>query len=780
MRYFKKVLFLLLIIFTALLLISCKTDEDKFKDLENKISNIEKVNNSLIDNLNKIIIDNETIKNEYDSLNNQINEIDSTIENLKDLIDDVNDISLSYNDFNNRIEEIESKVKELETKINNLLESEVDPNYKNAYTVALNEYKEYSNYMKLNNLVVNDGLIIKVILDKELIYYFVLYNDLLKEFKLDNTNDDFDVYDCNSSIYVDFSYGKEKCDRYFCLPKLNGIDKLTNENDEVLYFYYYYGTTVANELTGNNGSFIDYPDQNDNCYIYNGIISTTNPNNKIKNIIFMIPDGAGFGSYDLASMVKKSSQYGIYNALTKTTTDRIEGKNISSLYLDEYMIGTSSTALYNGELTDSGAGGTALSSGYKTNYCAIGVNHEYLPKANILEVCMLEGKSTGVVTTKSWIDATPSAFLSHSYYRTEQKDLSYQSLNSNVDVLLAYGTSNGSKQTNGNYLHTLDAYNKGYTVVNNKNDLYEEVYLNKSTKIWSNFTEGSDNEVQGADVSGYHISYDVYGQNNELSLLDMAKSALDVLNTNINDEDGFFLMIEGGAIDNAAHGRSPLETCGEYLAYDETFAYMVNFASKRDDTIVISVPDHDTGGFINPNDKLSILLENITNGNNLDGYVNNTLVGVSNDHTMQNVPLCFYGPENIRDEFLLELGIPNDASSSKVRSGNYYDGTVINEAYEVLNSSIAPAILKICNLMTFDDATSRLFVNVNNYGSYDSTNEIFTFNNGMIIKRNDNYFMNDNQNISLDFGRGIYIINPNDNNLNSFYMPKSFVDKYLN
>jgi len=770
----KKIFNLLITILIVIIHISCN-NESKIIELENKLNELESKQEILVSK-----IDN------YISLNGQFSDDMVLIkEDLIDLKDQLNDLSNMLNDeyiddFSKRIDDLEQFISELNIKIDNII------NYKNineeAKQIALYKLELYSKYMYEKNEQINDGLIFKVSLindeNNNINYYFVLYNNNLIEFQLNSNNDNFDVVEYNSNIEVNFTYGSRKCDRYFNLPTINGVDKLTDVDGNILYFYYYYGTSIENELLGNSGEYIEYPNNINNCEIYNGIVSTKSIDNKIKNIIFMIPDGAGFGSYDLANFVKKKSIYGIKNALTKTTNDRILGKTINGLYLDEYLVGTSSTALYNGGLTDSGAGGTALSSGYKTNYCAIGVDHEYLPKANILEVCMLEGKATGVVTTKSWIDATPSAFLSHSYYRTEQKDLSYQSLNSNVDVLLAYGTSNGSKQTNGNYLHDLDAYNKGYTVVNDKYDLYEEVYINRAKKIWSNFTEGSDNTISGADVSGYHISYDVYGKNNELSLLDMAKSALDVLNTNINDEDGFFLMIEGGAIDNAAHGRLPLESTGEYLAYDETFAYMVNFASQRDDTIVISVPDHDTGGYINPIERTDSLISSIISGNNLGGYTGNAMVGVSNDHTMQNVPLCFYGPDNVRTMFLNELGIPLDTNKSKIRTGNYYDGTVINQEYAVLNSSISHAILKISGLMSFDDATSELFINVNSLGNYDINTETFIFNNGIKINRNDNYYTFNNENISLENGRGIYIVNPSTNN-NIFYMPKNFVSKYF-
>lgn len=762
----KKLSKIILIVLLLITFISCN-DNSKYNDLNNQINLLKQSQEELEIKLKNI--SNHDYKDEIDALLLDISNLKNDITIIKDIINE-KDVSIEY--CKNIIDDLEKEIELLNEKINNIISFDV---HEESYKIALNELSSYSKEVGSNNVV--DGLVIKVYLQDNY-YYYVYYNNDLKEFNLDNDNDDFDVKDCESDVKVDFSYGSYNCDRYFNIPKINGVDKLCDNDGNTLYFYYYYGTSIKNELSGNNGEYVQFSNMSDNCFIYKGLVTSKKNDSAIKNIIFMIPDGAGFGSYDLANFVKQSNVYGIKNALTKTTTDRISGKKINGLYLDEYMVGTSSTCLYNGELTDSGAGGTALSSGYKTNYCAIGVNHEYIPRANILEVCMLEGKATGVVTTKSWIDATPSAFLSHSYYRTEQKDLSYQSLNSNVDILLAYGTSNGSKQTSGAYLHDLDASNKGYNVVNNKYDLYEEVYINKSKKIWSNFTEGSDNAVKGADVSGYHISYDVFGKDDELSLLDMSKSALEVLSNNINDEDGFFLMIEGGAIDNAAHGRMPLESTGEYLAYDETFAYMVNYASQREDTIVISVPDHDTGGYINPNEKTNSLIESILSGKNLDGYTNSSIVGVSNDHTMQNVPLCFYGPKDVREEFLSELGIPLDATASKVRSGNYYDGTVINQEYSVLNSSIANAILKVCDLKSFDEASNELFVNVNDFGSYNVENEVFTFNNGIKIHRNDNNYSNNDKAYSFDYGRGIYVINPLNNN-NVFYAPKAFVEKYV-
>ena len=775
-QFIQKTCLILIVFFLTICFISCYTKEkQEIENLKTQVEELTEKNIQLTNTSNELIKENDKYtKEEKVELLKEIEDLNKEIENntkeLLKLQNDLENVSKKSVALENQLLALQTKFDELteqnvllQTKYNNLAK------YSSPNSLTLEIAKKAVNE---NKELLKEGYIIKVNYND---YYtnYVLFNDNLYEFTIDNENDDFDVQNDISEILVSSKNNTDVyCDRYFNLPRLNGIDKIKNSDNRVIYFYYYFGDTIEQEKEHIDG---DYLFKNEEYTIYSGKISDTPFIPEIKNIIFMIPDGGGFGNLDYASLLKQRNSSGINGAHTQTTTNTIKNKNITGLYLEEYMIATSNTAMYNGEITDSGAGGTALSSGYKTDYCFVGLDHNYNPRANLIEVSQLEGKATGVVTSKSWIDATPSDFLSHSDYRTNQKDLSYQSLNSNVDVLLAYGTSNGSKQTNGDYLHSLDALDKGYVVVNNKEELFNQVYVNKSKRIWSNFLEGSDNAVKGSDVSGYHISYDCYSKQEEISLLEMSKAALDLLNNNINDKDGFCLMIEGGAIDNAAHGRLPLETVGEVLAYDETFAYMVNFAMNRRDTIVISVADHDTGGFIDQKNNTDKLMSSLINGSNLTGYTGDLSVGVSNDHTLQNVPVSFYAPEKVRNTFLSLLDLPLDASKDKIRTGKYYDGTIINEDYIIMNSQIAPAILKLCNMMSFDEASKLLFNNVNELGNYDVNTEIFTLNNGITIHRNENYYVLNNEKIPFVLGRGLYIMNTREN-INTFYIPKSLYD----
>lgn len=84
---------------------------------------------------------------------------------------------------------------------------------------------------------------------------------------------------------------------------------------------------------------------------------------KIKNVILMIGDGM--------------SLMHVYSAWTA---------NRGKLYLDNCQtVGLSKTYCSNKLITDSGAGGTALATGHKTNYHAVGVDTEGRPLKSLVD-----------------------------------------------------------------------------------------------------------------------------------------------------------------------------------------------------------------------------------------------------------------------------------------------------------------------------------------------------------------------------------------------------------
>ena len=109
---------------------------------------------------------------------------------------------------------------------------------------------------------------------------------------------------------------------------------------------------------------------------------------KIKNVILMIGDGM--------------SLMHVYSAWTA---------NRGKLFLDNCQtVGLSKTYCANKLITDSGAGGTALATGHKTNYHAVGVDTEGRPLKSLVDFAAAKGKSTGIAVTCRLWDATPADF----------------------------------------------------------------------------------------------------------------------------------------------------------------------------------------------------------------------------------------------------------------------------------------------------------------------------------------------------------------------------------
>ena len=489
--------------------------------------------------------------------------------------------------------------------------------------------------------------------------------------------------------------------------------------------------------------------------------SDSKPQRVIKNVIFMVADGGGYDNYTLADKVKQTmvSQNisSLAGAKTEVTTNLLSplGKEATNgLYLDEFLVGSANTLLLtpNGEadqqssyITDSAAAGTALSSGYKTTYNYAGIDSDKNPRASLTELARLNGMSTGLVTTKSYVDATPVTFFtSHAIHRHEYQDNSLQALLSGIDVMIGEGTEYGDMVETETSHPDISPTRMGYTVARSKTALLEKAFNTATKKLWAPilgvYNSSKELKEEETDKATDHLSYDVEADQSteQPSLLDMTKAALQVLGSNINDPDGFFLMIEGGALDNAAEPCHLRAAVGEYLAFDEAFGYCVNWAAQRNDTIVIAVPDHDSGGFAGIESCEELIIDSIISGSIGDTEFTSLLTyadikkalsklgGDSSNmsfvygHSEMAVPICLYAPDSVKTTLLENMGLPTAAGDIRLGDSEYYvpnqgdsftwyTSSALNNDYTIENSSIAPAIAKTAGMGSLDDATAILF-----------------------------------------------------------------------
>lgn len=547
------------------------------------------------------------------------------------------------------------------------------------------------------------------------------------------------------------------------------------------------------------------------------IFTETSANKPVKNVIYMIADGGGYDNYTLAEKVKEEmleqGKNKLAGAKTEVTTDKLAGigkSNVNGLYLDELLVGSANTLLLvpHGDendirsyITDSSAAGTALSSGYKTTYRYAGIDSNGVPRASIVELARINGMATGLVTTKSYVDATPLAFFTaHSIDRHQYQDNSMQALMSGIDVLIAEGTEYGD-MCEETYHPNISATSMGYTVARNKTQMIAKANDASTKKLWAPIL-GVTNSTKvikrfDEDTAADHITYDIDAAQSaeQPSLLEMTQSALQVLGNNVNDPDGFFLMVEGGALDNAAEGGHLRDTVGEYLAFDEAFGYCVNWAAARGDTIVIAVPDHDSGGFSGIEDCEDALINGIISGSIGNKKIEQDMsfsdladaleaigedtddMELFNGHSDMAVPISLYAPQSVKTELLKSMTLPTTAG--EIRKGNseyyvenqsgsftWYSSSALNNDYTIDNTKIAPAIADILDLGSLDYATGLLFNEISSVSAGQSSGSFggsVTFADEEHSNNNSDYlfcsYANSSKGLSVDRNSTSYTLN---------------------
>ncbi|MDD2336896.1 MAG: alkaline phosphatase, partial [Geobacteraceae bacterium] len=293
-----------------------------------------------------------------------------------------------------------------------------------------------------------------------------------------------------------------------------------------------------------------------------------------KNIIIMIPDGMGLADVTAARTFKN-------------------GPNGAPLSFETLKhIGYQRSHSANSLVTDSAAAASAWACGEKfanNEICYHGDGRPVRP--SILELARKMGKATGLVTTDGMTEATPAAFGAHVPSRDCRREIGRQYLETTaVDILLGGGRSEFTTETvdqggtKGNLLVT--AQKKGYTVVSNREELKKAV-ARGSRKLLGLFqARGMTPEVQRPAAS------------TEPRLPEMTAAALALLE---KDRDGFFLLVEGALVDKANHRNNYPMQLGEVLVFDEAVAVVRDWIKadrkRKDETLLIVVADHETGGF---------------------------------------------------------------------------------------------------------------------------------------------------------------------------------------
>ncbi len=278
-----------------------------------------------------------------------------------------------------------------------------------------------------------------------------------------------------------------------------------------------------------------------------------------KNIIVMVADGMGVGQIEIARLMEKGK----------------EGR----LFLQSLPnVGLIQTYSYDNFVPDSGAAATSLATGVKTVNKRVGMTHDGKPVESIADLFKKNGKGVGLVSTNTVTDATPAGFGSSAKSRSNQAEIARQYLSSEYDILLGGGGKYfGAKRQKGPDL-VPQFKDKGYAIVTNRSELSKAAGSRKILGLFNN------------SFMNYNLDKEERNSK-EPSLLEMTRAAVTSLSKN---ENGFFLMSEGARIDHAAHAADVTGIWKETVEFDKAVRYVVNWAKKNGNTLVVVVADHET------------------------------------------------------------------------------------------------------------------------------------------------------------------------------------------
>ncbi|MBN1910995.1 MAG: alkaline phosphatase [Pirellulales bacterium] len=438
------------------------------------------------------------------------------------------------------------------------------------------------------------------------------------------------------------------------------------------------------------------------------LLTPTTADAAAKNIILMISDGAGYNAFNAGSYYQYGTEnrdnevYSRFTVEYGCTTYMKNAGGVDQSYdpttrWDEFnnVKGNDDYTVF----TDSAAAATALYTGVKTIDGAMSVTWDGVPLTTIAQIADAQGKSTGAVSSVEFSHATPGAVWSHNVTRNDYVGIANEMIySSGLDVIMGCGDPKGTTTTKyvGGAATWADITDgdgaNGFTYVGPKADF--EALANGT------LAGGTPQKVIGVPQTTYTLHDEPAGTLPTLET--MTKGAINVLQQNAN---GFFLMVEGGAVDWANHANDMDYMAGEQVDFNNSVKAVQAWiddptnGSNWENTLLIVTADHECGMVWGENTFIdgaggtaNYYDEGIDAFNGYNLPTNNgqgNLPGVqycSGGHTNELVPLYAMGCDS---ELFAGLVDGTDATAGSLWgfSGQYIDNT---DVYNVMAAAAVP------------------------------------------------------------------------------------------
>ncbi|MBE6975995.1 MAG: alkaline phosphatase [Ruminococcaceae bacterium] len=239
---------------------------------------------------------------------------------------------------------------------------------------------------------------------------------------------------------------------------------------------------------------------------------------------------------------------------------------------------------------DSSSTATAIATGNKTysGYLNVGVNgfDKYETIAEKLK--SQKDYKIGIVSSVNINHATPGAFYAHQTSRTKYFHIGKELVKSGFDYFAggAFLAPEPEPMSPEKDLYT-QAAEAGYKVVKTQAEAAALKPGDGKAIVIAEHLVKTDMDFVDA------MDYEIDRQEGEWALADYVSKGIEML----DNENGFFMMVEGGKVDWACHANDAATAIHEVIALDNAVKKAIEFYNQHpDETLIIVTGDHETGG----------------------------------------------------------------------------------------------------------------------------------------------------------------------------------------
>ena len=233
---------------------------------------------------------------------------------------------------------------------------------------------------------------------------------------------------------------------------------------------------------------------------------------------------------------------------------------------------------------DSASTATSISTGHKTYSGSINVDETATVEYETITEKVHErlGMKVGVISSVNLNHATPAAFYAHQASRSSYYEIGLELIGSNFEYFAGGGLlkPTGSDGAQENLYDLAEA--AGYQVAMTQAEAEAITAADEKVIL-------IDEHLADSDAMAYELDR----SDNMWALADYVAKGIEVL----DNDNGFFLMCEGGKIDWACHANDAASTVADTLALADAVQVAIDFAkSHADETLILVTGDHETGG----------------------------------------------------------------------------------------------------------------------------------------------------------------------------------------